>query len=269
VISKGAIIVTAVGGHTVATGVHAHGLPSDGDLMSWRSTDQGRTWSKPVRVNDVAGAPTEGLHTLAAAPDGTLFAAWLDHRLKGTTLFGSYSRDGGNTWSKNELIYQSPEETICQCCHPSASFSGRGELNVMWRNCLGGSRDMFLIRSGGRPEKLGLGTWAINACPMDGGGITEHGGKVYTIWRRESDIYLAEPGQQEQKLGPGKDVAIASNDAGIHALWINGTKLEWWSATGVKVLAKDAAFPSLISLPNQALLGAWEEAGGIALKLLR
>src|SRR6266478_7528594 len=53
------IVVSAVSGATVATGQHAHGLPADGDLLAWRSSDGGVTWSKPVIVNDVPTAAME------------------------------------------------------------------------------------------------------------------------------------------------------------------------------------------------------------------
>ena len=105
-ISRATIVVTAVVGENEAKGEHSHGLPADGDLMAWRSTDQGHTWSKPVRVNDVAAAPREGLHTLAADNDGNLFAAWLDLREQGTRLYGAWSSDSGATWSKNVKIYE-------------------------------------------------------------------------------------------------------------------------------------------------------------------
>ena len=65
-----AIVITAVAGKTAAQGVHAHGLPSDGDLIAWRSTDGGKRWSKGTIVNDVSGAPTEGLHGLASDGKG-------------------------------------------------------------------------------------------------------------------------------------------------------------------------------------------------------
>ena len=65
----------------------------------------------------------------------------------GTKLYGARSRDGGVTWSKNVLIYESPDGTICQCCHPSAAFDPGGQVLVMWRNCLGGARDMYLKSS--------------------------------------------------------------------------------------------------------------------------
>ena len=77
VFSSGAIVVTAVVGTMASAGEHSHGLPSDGDLKAWRSEDRGRTWSKGVSVNDVTGASSEGLHSLAADAKGNLFAvAW-------------------------------------------------------------------------------------------------------------------------------------------------------------------------------------------------
>ena len=38
------IVITAVVGKTLATGTHAHGLPSDGNLTAWNSSDGGKTW---------------------------------------------------------------------------------------------------------------------------------------------------------------------------------------------------------------------------------
>lgn len=102
-----AIVITAVTGTTAAAGAHAHGLPSNGDLIAWRSADGGRSWSKGVPINDVPGAPTEGLHALASDHKGSLFAAWLDKRDHQTKLYGSRSTDGGLTWSANTLVYAS------------------------------------------------------------------------------------------------------------------------------------------------------------------
>jgi hypothetical protein len=139
--SHNAIVITAVVGRRLASGPHAHGLPSDGDLMAWRSTDGGKTWSNAIRINDVAGAPTEGLHSLAGNARGHLFAAWLDKRSgHGTKLYGAKSANGGLSWSKNVMIYESPEGTICECCHPSAAIDSEGQVLVMWRNWLAGSR---------------------------------------------------------------------------------------------------------------------------------
>jgi hypothetical protein len=274
VISNQAIIVSAVASNTVAAGTHAHGLPSDGDLLAWRSTDGGKTWSQALRINDVPAAAREGLHTLAAGTQGNLFAAWLDLRQEGTRLYGAWSKDAGATWGANVLLYESPDGTICQCCHPFAAFAEGGALEVMWRNAVGGARDLYLLRAeqGGplfsKPQKLGHGTWVLNACPMDGGGLAHAGGKTITAWRRDKEIFLAEPGQPEKSIGEGKDVAIAASQGRIYALWLEGTQLVAWIDGRTEVLAEKGALPAVTALPAGGVLAAWEEDGGISVRRL-
>ena len=270
-ISKNIIVVTAVTGREEAKGPHSHGLPSDGDLYAWRSADGGKSWSKPVRVNDATASAREGLHSLAADGRGNVFAVWLDQRTDHVQLYGAISRDSGATWSANRLLYKSPDGDICQCCHPTASYSPHGALEVMWRNCMGGARDFYLIRStdGKRfsePQKLGTGTWKINACPMDGGGLTHEGNRTLTAWRREVNIYLAEPGKPETKLGEGKDVAIAASQGQVYVLWIENGQLQLWKNGKVEPLAEKASYPAIVSLPQGGVLIAWEENGGIRIE---
>ena len=73
--TEDAIVITAVVGKIDA---HEYGKPADGNLMAWRSTDGGKTWSKGVAINDVPAAPSEGLPALASNGKQKLFAAWLD-----------------------------------------------------------------------------------------------------------------------------------------------------------------------------------------------
>jgi len=273
-LSGNTIVVTAVAGNKPEDGPHAHGLPSDGDLFVWRSSDGGKTWSKAKAINDVPGAATEGLHALASDGKGTLFAAWLDKRgAKGTKLFAARSTDDGATWSKNVPAYQSPGGSICECCHPSVAFDSGGRLLVMWRNSLGGARDMYLATSRdgvtfSAPEKLGTGSWKLNACPMDGGGLAASSAKILTAWRRDGDIFLAEPGQPERQVGTGKDVALALSGNRAYALWTDGSKLEAWNDGKLEVLSGAAAFPSIGSLPEGGALAAWEENGAIQIRRL-
>jgi hypothetical protein len=146
-------------------------------------------------------------------------------------LFGAWSKDSGVTWRPNVQLYESPDGTICQCCHPFAAFAESGAIEVMWRNCVGGARDLYLLRSAeatqsfGKQEKLGNGTWMINACPMDGGGLAHAAGRTITAWRREQQIFLAEPGKPETPIGEGKDVAIAASHGRVYALFLQGTQL--------------------------------------------
>jgi hypothetical protein len=140
-------VISAVVADKAATGAHAHGLPDKGNLTVWRSVDRGKTWKRAGVINDVPGASREGLHAMAAGPDGSLFAVWLDLRTEGMKLYGARSTDGGVTWSKNVEVYASPDGAICSCCHPGLSIDGRGRISVMWRNVLDGFRDLYVAHS--------------------------------------------------------------------------------------------------------------------------
>jgi hypothetical protein len=259
-ISPSAIVISAVAG----------------DLKAWRSTDGGKTWSGGVTVNDLSTAAREGLHSMAAGGNGLLFATWLDDRTPGgKRLYGATSKDGGATWSRNVLVYASPGGTICQCCHPTAVVDSKGAIHVMWRNALDGNRDMYLAHStdGGATfspaEKLGAGSWKLEACPMDGGGLAiGAGGKPVSVWRRENEVYLAEQGALERKLEAGKDAAIATAPSGVYAVWSNGGAVHA-SVPGKPepiLLAAQGAFPQVIALPDGSVLAAWEDRGQIILQ---
>jgi len=276
VILKDSILISAVVAEKVATGQHAHGLPDGGNLTVWRSTDRGRTWQRAGVVNDVAAAPREGLHAMAAAPDGSVFAVWLDQRTPGMKLYGARSKDGGVTWSKNVEVYRSPDGAICSCCHPSLGFDGK-RIWVMWRNVVDGFRDLYASYSDDGvhftpANKQGDGAWKINACPMDGGGFVLNNGKVTSAWRRESDVYLAEPGRPEKLLGPGKDVAITRTNRGAYLAWTKGSSIVAYSpdVPEPQVLAAGGGFVTLLALPGGGgVLAAWESQGSIETRHLR
>jgi hypothetical protein len=269
-ILKDAILVSAIVGEKVSTVPHAHGLPADGNITIWRSVDHGKTWSRSGVVNDVPGAAREGFHAIAEDAKGNLTVVWLDLRVKGTSLYSSRSSDGGRTWSKKVLVYASPSGTICECCAPSLAIDDRGQTTVMWRNVLDGSRDLYMTTSPdgvtyGPVRKMGTGTWKLNACPMDGGGLVIQAGQPVSAWRRDGDIFLAQPGKQEQRIASGKDVSITNTKKGLYVAWSNGSRLEVLSpgATKPALLTAEGAFVNLVALPDGSVLAAWEADGSI------
>jgi len=265
------MIVSAISGATEQTGAHAHGLPADGDLLAWRSADGGATWSKPVVVNDTPGAAREGLHAMTMDGAGHLAAVWLDLREKGTRLYGAFSNDAGATWSKNLLVYQSPDGTICQCCDPSIVAVGADEFAVMWRNALGGMRDMYSLhlhngKVASEARKIGSGSWKLDACPMDGGGMVSDHGRLVTAWRRDDRVFLAQAQGAETELGKGKDVAIAVGKQGAFVAWVGATGIEIRrpGAASSEWIAPSGAFPALAALDDGSVLVAWEHEGSIS-----
>jgi BNR repeat-like domain len=258
--------VAIVGDAVVVTAILAAERGS-GDLFAWRSTDDGRSWFAPVRLNGVVASAREGLHGMGGA--GTLVtAAWLDLRAPGTHLRAAVSNDAGATWSEDRLVYESPSGTICQCCHPSVVVSPLGDISVMFRNALDGSRDLYLTTShdGGRTfepaTKLGHGAWKLDACPMDGGALAvDERGVVGTVWRREKEVFFARPGQPEQPIGLGGDPAIAFGRNGALSVIFRddeGVSLSDGSSPATRIVAPGAQTPVLLALGDGSLLVAWE-----------
>lgn len=246
----------------------------DGDLLVWRSTDGGKTWSDAQMVNEVPASAREGLHAMVSDGGKLVFAAWLDLRGSGTKLYGATSRNGGATWSRSRLVYESPDGHICECCHPSAAIDSEGRIYAMWRNWVGGSRDLYISRSAdfgetfSRVEKLGTGTWAINACPMDGGGVAVDAKGPWTIWRRQSAIYVVRPGTTETQIGTGKDPAIAAAPAGIYAAWSDGPGLKALLPGNLEMqLADEGAYVQLAG--TDPVFAAWESKGAVWIQVLR
>jgi hypothetical protein len=283
---RGPRVAVAAGSIVVAACVGKTRPAAHLDLVSWRSTDGGRTWSEGVRINQVPESAGEGFHNLLAHGK-TFYAVWLDEKSGGVLL--SKSADGGATWSKNQLVYNSPEGHVCECCHPSIQIGRDGRLFVMWRNWLKGSRDMYLGTStdGGttfRVEKLGQGTWPLNGCPQDGGGLAlDARGNPVTAWRREGSVFVARPGQPEQEQGTGTDPAVVvGGDGRIYTVWgtpeVGGSRqarVRGISALKLRVsghpavtLDENGRFATLISV-GATPLGAWQSGDTIVVKELK
>lgn len=234
----------------------------DGDIFSFTKNKSGK-WTAASRVNDADTVAKEGLMALAADGQNT-FAVWLDLRDKHNKIFGARSTDGGNTWSKNIMIYTSPDSSVCECCKPSVVME-RNNVYVMFRNWLHGNRDLYLIQSSdagnrfGEAQKLGNGSWALNGCPMDGGGLTiSDNNNIQTVWHRQSKIFSCEPGKQEIELGKGKSCTMES---------VNGQNVYAWTENGEVVILKQQAvkinlgkgqLPLLKSVDKKHIVCIWE-----------
>ncbi len=272
--------ISAIGGKVTITAIFGStGNGSDGDIFSFRSVDHGQTWANGSKVNDVDASAREGLHAMAVSPDGTVACAWLDLRSKGTKLFMATSKDNGGSWSKNQLVYQSPGGSICECCHPSLAYDDRGKLMIMFRNSLNGARDMYLTStvndgvSFSAAMKLGDGTWNLNACPMDGGMLfAGEPGSVGTAWRREKSVFFYAQGNdlQEISLGAGKQPWVAVGPSGdVFAIWSSPNGLMTMTlGKPAQIIAPQGLDPVVSSSPDRkTVVAAWAD-GGIKSALL-
>lgn len=243
--------------------------------ISWYLLDHRKgNWIKKGFVNDQKGSAPEGLMGIAADDQDHFYAVWLDLRLNkhNNICFSSLSPKDWK-WSSNKFIYQSPDGHTCECCKPNISVKGN-HVAVMFRNWLNGSRDLYLAESnnGGKSftsaKKLGVGTWKLNGCPMDGGGlaIDEHN-RVLTTWQREGTVYFCIPGEKEEAINKGRLSSINIGIGKILCSYQTDKQIRIKDISdGKDMLIGNGSFSKVAVLPDNAFLTVWEDGNQIKYK---
>jgi len=188
-------------------------------------------------------------------------------------IYIATSNDGGKSWSKSKLVYQSPDGSICECCKPSISSDAKGGIYIMFRNNINGSRDLHITKSMDNgetftmPEKMGTGTWKIDGCPMDGGDLTisDKLGLI-TAWQREGEIFIASDNDSEEQIGYGRSPSISSNNKTTYMVYSKGEDI---MATNIKQLMPKKIgtgnFPKVLNLEKNTIY-FWVNDNGVNYK---
>jgi FlgD Ig-like domain len=125
------------------------------DVMFTRSTDGGKTFSPPVRVNDDVGQNWQWFGTMSVAPNGRIDVVWNDSRLTGdstrTALYYSSSFNGGLTWTRNE---QASPIWNCTLGYPNQQkigdyyqmISDNLGADLAWANTFNNEEDIYYCR---------------------------------------------------------------------------------------------------------------------------
>lgn len=246
-----------------------------GNIYTFIKKKNANVWEKGGRINDVAEVAKEAFVSLASNNKGEVYAVWLDLRGdKKNKIAGAISSDAGKTWSKNRIIYKSPDGTVCECCKPSIAIKNQLVV-LMFRNWLKGNRDLYLIKSAdggvnfGKAQKLGEGSWKLNGCPMDGGDILiNNDNTISTVWRRLGNVYSCDAGKKEEMIAVGKQCVMTGNQNNRFIAFINEGKVYCIRPDGTRVELGNGSYPQLATTGETTGICAWEQDGKVLYALL-
>jgi len=149
---------------------------TDSEIMFSRSTDGGKTWSKPMEIDDHPGLPRDdngALEGFAATvgPNSTVYAVWST----GEGIVLTSSRDGGRTFSRPRLILHTAPIMFAVATlerangFPQIGMDPKsGRLYVTWSDYRNGDLDVFCATSSDKGQ-----TWSrpvrVNNDPVHNG----------------------------------------------------------------------------------------------------
>jgi len=223
------------------------------DLYLSVSNNQGKSFASAVKVNDDKLLGAHGMHSLAVAGDGKIYAAWLDernipapkpskhagghHMESNRELFVAHSTDGGKTFSANRKV----AENVCPCCKTALAVSPDGTLYASWRQVLPGNFRHIAVASstdGGAsfssPVIVSDDKWMLQGCPVSGPSLsTSAQGTLKVVWYAAGEgdapgLYFAETRDKGRTFSPrslltqeavkGTPALAGANDRAV-AIW--------------------------------------------------
>ncbi|HET6974872.1 MAG TPA: sialidase family protein [Pyrinomonadaceae bacterium] len=198
------------------------------DVYLSSSTDRGQSFATEVKVNDDKAPGPHGMHSLAVAADGRIYAAWLDERNVHTPMpstkgeghhmesnrdvFVAYSTDGGRSFSANKKV----ASDACPCCKTALTVSPDGTLYAGWRQVLPGSFRHIAVagsNDGGNnfsaPVIVSDDHWVLQGCPVSGPSLSvdRATGNLKVVWYAAGEgsaagVYFAESKDKGHSFSP-------------------------------------------------------------------
>ena len=257
------------------------------------STDKGQHWSDPASVTDADVFGSYNFHSLHAAANGVLIAAWLDGRDGKSATFMTRSVDGGETWSANKRVDIAES---CPCCRTAIATDGTGNVYLSWRTVMPGNiRDIVVAHSSdngvtfGAPVRVHADEWQIDACPHAGPSMqVDKAGRLHIAWWTGKEgvagVYYAQSSDNAATFGAPVAMGVAKyskpahaqlalGDSGVVAVvWDDGTlespvitlrmSRDNGASFGAPLLVSDkdrsAAFP-MVNISGKQLTLVWSE----------
>lgn len=162
-------------------------------LVEARSSGMGAIPPMTTLVTDKPATDKSysGFATLAVAPNGDVYAAWLDGRDNTSASTGTFnvylarSTDHGATFRHNIKV----ATLACPCCRPSVAIAADGNVYVAYRHVYGDNeRDIAVATSTDHgehfnsPVRIANDRWKLFGCPESGPVAAAQGNKLIVAW---------------------------------------------------------------------------------------
>jgi hypothetical protein len=205
------------------------------NLMLSVSTDGGKSFAPPVKINDDTAAASHGMHgmSMSGSADKVGYFAWLDerslendpkakmkrassaaqheHSEPNSEIYFSSLSDNGKAAGQNKKI----AGEICPCCKVSVLKAGDGRTYISWRQVLNGELRHIAVTSTNdngqtfaEPAIVSDDKWQLNACPVSGAPLAMGNDSVLRVaWYTAGDagaegLYWASSTDQGKTFSP-------------------------------------------------------------------
>ncbi|HYK05625.1 MAG TPA: sialidase family protein [Thermoanaerobaculia bacterium] len=233
----------------------AHWLQKSGkgtyayDVWVTSSSDDGKTWRKPLLVNRDGKQAEHGFVSFGALPAGGVALVWLDGREMKEEGHGGHG--GGHEGSmtlryaeidaalkvRNESVL---DARVCECCGTAMAITSRGPL-VAYRDRSGDEvRDIaYTRRTDGKwsnPARVRVDNWKIPGCPVNGPQVDARGERAALAWftganekpqvqvafSRDAGATFGRAVRVDRGNAAGRVDVLLLNDGSALVTWIEG-----------------------------------------------
>lgn len=151
-----------------------------------RSTDEGRTWSKPVVPHTTAVKSEFGFVSMVPEQDG-IALTWLDgrdmkHEGEGTMAIRFAKVSNSGTISDEAIL----DQRVCECCQTGMTKGPSGPIVVYRDRSESEIRDTGIVRkeaaAWSQPVLVNSDGWVIPGCPVNGPQVSANQNNVAVAW---------------------------------------------------------------------------------------
>ena len=157
------------------------------------STDQGKTWTKPMLLNEDGKKAEHGFVSVVPY-EGKYFVSWLDGRNTANGTSAGHEGHHGQMSLRAAMIDKDGKKEneweldnrVCDCCQTNISMGKEGPIVIYRDRSDDEIRDMSLVRmvngEWSKPAILYADNWKIEGCPVNGPRAESIGDNLGVAW---------------------------------------------------------------------------------------